>query len=80
MGSASQMWALWSPPLFRFRDGDGNLSSLGELLCSRHKFRQTTGVDWCVCLRTVCVCEIHIYIDFSLALVLSSNKAHDFDL
>lgn len=28
MGSGSQMWALRSPLLFRFRDGDGNLSSL----------------------------------------------------
>ena len=38
-GSGSQMWAVRSPLLFRFRDG--------ELLCCRHKFRQTTGVVWC---------------------------------
>lgn len=58
MGSGSQMWALRSPPLFRYGDGDGNLSSLGELLCSRLKFRQTTGADWCNVLYCI-LCTVH---------------------
>lgn len=53
IGSGSQMWAVRSPLLFRFSDG--------ELLCCRHKFRQTTGVDWYIVWYSVCVCvELHI--------------------
>lgn len=80
MGSGFQMWAVWVPPTptplcaFPVQRWRWKPFLLGELLCCRHKFRQTTGVDCCTVLYCtvlcVCVCVLIFDLHFEITVFI----------